>query len=155
MSYTGMSKLYTRYANKPFTILAFPCNQFGKQEPKTNQDIEHFVRGNGTHHCGMIYCDWTGYFPYPLFAKTNVKPSWCSSEPGYCSATSRECCAANQPVWQWLLNITGGDAPKWNFAGKHLFDNCGNHVKYINDETLDPFKLSPDIDNLLANPKQC
>ncbi|EDQ92418.1 uncharacterized protein MONBRDRAFT_13995, partial [Monosiga brevicollis MX1] len=75
MSYEGMSKLYTRYAHQPFTILAFPCNQYDKQEPKSNANIEKFVRGNGTHHCGLVYCDWTGYFPYPLFAKTNVKVS--------------------------------------------------------------------------------
>jgi glutathione peroxidase len=45
MSYEGFSKLYNRYHNQSFTILQFPSNQFGSQEPKANKDIEKFVQG--------------------------------------------------------------------------------------------------------------
>lgn len=44
MNYEGMSQLAVMYAGKPFVVLAFPCNQFDKQEPKSNADIEAFVR---------------------------------------------------------------------------------------------------------------
>ena len=149
MSYTGMSKLYQEFKNQPFQVLAFPCNQFGHQEPKANKDIEDFVRGNGTHHCGAIYCDWKGYFPYPLFAKCNVKPSWCEADPKKsCTPSSKECCQNNDKVWQWLSAKTG-DTPKWNFAGKNLFDKCGNLAGHLNDETVDPYDLRNNITALL------
>jgi hypothetical protein len=87
--------------------------------------------GNGTHSCGLKYCDWKGYDPYPLFAKTTVKPSWCEGSVADCSASSSNCCSSNSELWQWMYNITDQVAPKWNFAGKHLFDRCGNHYKYV------------------------
>jgi len=153
MSYQGMSKLAEEFAGEPFTVLAFPANQFGSQEPFTNSWIESFVRGNGTHSCGLIYCKWKGYFPYPLFAKCNVKPDWCTADPETaCTRGSKDCCSKNDVVWKWLQSITG-DVPKWNFAGKTLFDKCGNPSYHVNDETLDPAKLAPTIRNLLQ--KKC
>ena len=152
MSYQGMSKLAERYAGKPFTIFAFPSNQFASQEPKSNEWIEHFVRGKGTHKCGLVYCNWKGYFPYPLLAKCNVKPDWCSKDPSTsCTASSSSCCSKNDQVWKWLAELypTDKDVPKWNFAAKHVFDKCGNPQVYINDETLDPYNLSSYIDDLL------
>jgi glutathione peroxidase-type tryparedoxin peroxidase len=41
--YSAATELYTRYKDHGFTVLAFPCNQFGGQEPGTNEDIEHFA----------------------------------------------------------------------------------------------------------------
>lgn len=151
MSYEGMSKLGVLYKDKPFKILAFPCNQFAHQEPKSNHDINKFVKGNSTnHHCGLVYCNWKGVFPYPLFAKCNVKPDWCSSDPTTsCTSASKECCSKNDAVWKWLKDVNGGEVPKWNFAGKNLFDKCGNHKLFINDETYNPEKLAPYIDQLL------
>eukprot|EP00043_Microstomoeca_roanoka_P029925 m.23834 g.23834 ORF g.23834 m.23834 type:complete len:154 (-) comp9571_c1_seq1:104-565(-) len=150
MSYEGMSQLYEEFSGEPFTILAFPCNQFGGQEPKSNAWIESFVRGNGTHKCGLPYCNWKGYFPYPLLAKCNVKPNWCSSDPTTsCTSSSSACCSKNDVVWKWL-NSLYGEVPKWNFAGKHIFDKCGNPKGYINDETYNPVKLAPYIKTLLS-----
>lgn len=40
--YSGLQELYLRYKNKGFEILAFPCNQFGGQEPGTNEEIKSF-----------------------------------------------------------------------------------------------------------------
>eukprot|EP00049_Salpingoeca_infusionum_P017295 m.352451 g.352451 ORF g.352451 m.352451 type:complete len:157 (-) comp16524_c0_seq1:415-885(-) len=156
MSYEGMSKLYTKYAGKPFTIFAFPCNQFGSQEPNANSWIENFVRGNGTHKCGLSYCNWKGYFPYPLLAKSNVKPDWCTENPATsCTAASKKCCSKNDVVWKWMSQLypNKSDVVSWNFAGKHLFDKCGNPQLYINDATFDPYNLAPKIDELLA--KDC
>lgn len=153
MSYTGMSKLAEVFKGQPFTVLAFPCNQFGKQEPKANSWVEDFVRGDGSHHCGLIYCDWKGYFPYPLFAKCNVKADWCTADPAKsCTASSSDCCSTNDRVWQWIEALHPGVTPKWNFAGKNLFDRCGKLAGYVNDETLDPYDLRNNITALLTKP---
>ncbi len=40
--YSGLEKIYKEYKSKGFEILAFPCNQFGEQEPGTNEEIKNF-----------------------------------------------------------------------------------------------------------------
>jgi len=40
--YKGLQKLYDQYNSQGFEILAFPCNQFGEQEPGTNEEIKEF-----------------------------------------------------------------------------------------------------------------
>lgn len=40
--YTDLEKLYQQYKAKGFTILAFPCNEFGNQEPGSNEEIKNF-----------------------------------------------------------------------------------------------------------------
>lgn len=42
--YNGLEKLYRKFSNKGLKILAFPANEFGKQEPGTNAEIETFCR---------------------------------------------------------------------------------------------------------------
>ena len=41
--YTASTELYTKYKDRGFNVLAFPCNQFGGQEPGSNEDIANFV----------------------------------------------------------------------------------------------------------------
>ncbi|MBR2300941.1 MAG: glutathione peroxidase, partial [Bacteroidaceae bacterium] len=40
--YKGLQQLYDKYKERGFEILDFPCNQFGKQAPGTNDEIENF-----------------------------------------------------------------------------------------------------------------
>ncbi|MBA4406521.1 glutathione peroxidase [bacterium] len=40
--YTGLESIYSKYKEKGFEILAFPCNDFGGQEPGTNEEIKEF-----------------------------------------------------------------------------------------------------------------
>ena len=42
--YAGLQRLQDRYAGRGFTVLAFPCNQFGRQEPGNADDIRSFCR---------------------------------------------------------------------------------------------------------------
>ena len=57
--YEGLQTLYERYRDKGFTILAFPANDFGKQEPGTNKEIAEF--------CYTKYS-----LEFPLFSKITV-----------------------------------------------------------------------------------
>ncbi|KAG8065681.1 hypothetical protein GUJ93_ZPchr0004g39823 [Zizania palustris] len=42
-NYTELSQLYEKYKDQGFEILAFPCNQFGGQEPGSNEEIVQFA----------------------------------------------------------------------------------------------------------------
>lgn len=44
--YKGLQEIYERYNDQGFEILAFPCNQFGGQEPGTNEQIAEFCSAN-------------------------------------------------------------------------------------------------------------
>ena len=44
--YEGLEALQKKYADKGFTVLGFPCNQFGKQEPGTDAEISEFCQTN-------------------------------------------------------------------------------------------------------------
>jgi glutathione peroxidase len=57
--YEGLQKLYEKFKDKGFEILAFPCNDFGSQEPGTNEEIKQFCSSNYN-------------VTFPLFDKINV-----------------------------------------------------------------------------------
>lgn len=44
--YSGLEEIYLKYKDQGFEILAFPCNDFGGQEPGTNEEIAAFCSGN-------------------------------------------------------------------------------------------------------------
>jgi glutathione peroxidase len=44
--YTALEELQKKYEAKGFTVIGFPCNQFGGQEPGTAEEIEHFCSAN-------------------------------------------------------------------------------------------------------------
>ncbi len=60
--YTGLEGLQEKYKEKGFTVLGFPCNQFGGQEPGTNEQIKQF--------CSSKY-----QVTFPLFDKIEVNGS--------------------------------------------------------------------------------
>ena len=57
--YTGLEKLQENYGDKGFTVLGFPSNQFGGQEPGTAEEIETF-------------CSTTYGVTFPMFEKIDV-----------------------------------------------------------------------------------
>ncbi len=57
--YVGLEALYQKYKDQGFTVLGFPCNQFGRQEPGANQEIKQF--------CSTKY-----EVSFPLFEKIEV-----------------------------------------------------------------------------------
>lgn len=58
--YKGLVELYSATADKPVTILAFPCNQFGKQEPGTSDEIKAFAAAKGVQFKMMEKIDVNG-----------------------------------------------------------------------------------------------
>eukprot|EP01025_Chloroclados_australasicus_P065163 TRINITY_DN8844_c0_g1_i2.p3 TRINITY_DN8844_c0_g1~~TRINITY_DN8844_c0_g1_i2.p3 ORF type:complete len:207 (-),score=20.08 TRINITY_DN8844_c0_g1_i2:196-816(-) len=65
--YTGLQELYNKYKNKGFEILAFPCNQFGGQEPGSNADIKRFAQRKGAKFTMMDKVDVNGSSQEPLY----------------------------------------------------------------------------------------
>lgn len=57
--YEGLQEMYERYRDRGFEVLAFPANDFGQQEPGTNQEIK-----------GFCYTRYS--ISFPLFSKINV-----------------------------------------------------------------------------------
>src|SRR3954453_22195022 len=57
--YAGLQRIYERYQGKGFTVLGFPCNQFGAQEPGTPDEIHTF-------------CETNYGVTFPLFEKIEV-----------------------------------------------------------------------------------
>jgi glutathione peroxidase len=58
--YTGLEKLYETYKDRGFVILGFPANNFGAQEPGTNEEIKTF--------CSRNY-----NVTFPMYSKISVK----------------------------------------------------------------------------------
>lgn len=57
--YEGLEELYRMYGDKGLVVLAFPCNQFGAQEPGSSENIQDFLN-----------CNYT--ITFPVFAKVEV-----------------------------------------------------------------------------------
>ena len=58
--FSGLEKLYQKYKDQGFEVLGFPCNQFGGQDPASNEQIGEFCQKN----YGVSF---------PMFAKVDVK----------------------------------------------------------------------------------
>src|SRR6266571_2490380 len=60
--YAGLEKLYEKYKDKGFVVLGFPANNFGAQEPGTNEEIKTF-------------CTRNYQVTFPMYSKISVKGS--------------------------------------------------------------------------------
>ncbi len=96
--YAGLQKIYAMYKDQGFEVLAFPCNDFGGQEPGTNEEIKNF--------CSLNY-DVT----FPMFDKVHVKGD--DKAPLFDLLTNN--------------SVTGKSSIKWNFE-KFIIDKEGNVV---------------------------
>ncbi|MBD1391368.1 glutathione peroxidase [Neiella sp. HB171785] len=118
--YEGLQQLYEQYGEQGFKVLAFPCNQFGKQESGSDSDIKQF-------------CDLNFKVSFPLFAKTEVNGA--GAHPLYQYLTDEK------------RGLLGSKAIKWNFT-KFLVDRNGKVVKRY-APTTKPAELTADIEALL------
>jgi glutathione peroxidase len=104
--YEGLQALYTRYKGQGFVIAGFPANNFGGQEPGTNEEIGAFCKSK----YGVTF---------PMFSKISVKGS--DKAPLYKFLTDK---SANPK--------TGGEI-QWNFT-KFLVDRDGKVIQRFEPE---------------------
>ncbi|WP_310498642.1 glutathione peroxidase [Sandarakinorhabdus sp.] len=119
--YEGLEALQRQYGPRGFSVLGFPCNQFGAQEPGEESEIATF-------------CKLTYDVDFPLFAKVDVNGD-----------TAHPLFKALKKAAPGLL---GSEAIKWNFT-KFLVGKDGQVVdRYA--PTTKPEALTGDIEKLLA-----
>ena len=66
--YAGLAELYDKYSRKGFEILGTPCNQFGAQEPGTEQEIKAFASKRGARFPLTAKLDVNGGAQSPLYS---------------------------------------------------------------------------------------
>jgi glutathione peroxidase len=103
--YKGLQTIYEKYKNQGFEVLGFPCNDFGEQEPGTNEEIKNF--------CSLNY-----NVSFPMFDKITLKGPNRSSLFEWLT---------NNPK-------TGKSEIKWNFE-KFIIDKEGNIVERFRSNT--------------------
>ena len=95
--YEGLEKLYEQHKDKGLVVLGFPCNQFGAQEPGSEQEIATF-------------CETNYDVSFPMFRKVDVN--------GDAAAPVYKFLKSAKP------GLLGTEAIKWNFT-KFLVDRSG------------------------------
>jgi glutathione peroxidase len=83
--YEGLEKLYGKYKDKGFEVLGFPANDFGAQEPGSNEEIVAFCSANyGVSFPMFSKADVTGPGKQPLYAAlTEAKPEKAGDAAGW------------------------------------------------------------------------
>jgi glutathione peroxidase len=118
--YEGLEELQRKFGDRGFTVLGFPCNQFGSQEPGNADEIASF--------CKLTY-DVT----FPLMAKIDVNGP--QAAPIY------------QKLKSDAPGLLGSEAIKWNFT-KFLVDRQGKVVERY-APNVEPQAIAGDIQKLL------
>jgi glutathione peroxidase len=101
--YKQLEELYKEFRDRGFTVLAFPSNDFGRQEPLTGREIGNF--------CSIHFRT-----TFPVFEKVHVKGKAAAPLYRFLSNSSEN----------GAVNIS----PKWNFQ-KYLVDRNGKVVDYF------------------------
>ncbi|AYO54020.1 glutathione peroxidase [Acinetobacter wuhouensis] len=118
--FAGLEKLYEKYKDQGFEVLGFPCNQFGGQDPGSNEQIGE-------------YCQRNYGVSFPMFAKVDVKGPSAHVIFRYLTNNSKG-----------ILS----NGIKWNFT-KFLINKKGEVLnRYA--PTTKPEDLEKDIESALA-----
>jgi glutathione peroxidase len=115
-----LEALYKEYQGQQFTVLGFPCNQFGNQEPGKEEEISEF--------CQLNYG-----VSFPMFAKVDVNGEDTHPLFNYLKENA--------------TGVLGSKAVKWNFT-KFLVDRNGEVAERYASATS-PSKMKSDIEKLL------
>ena len=119
--YAGLEATYRKFKDKGFAVLGFPCNDFGAQEPGTNEEIKQF-------------CSSKFDVTFPLFDKLHVKGT--EQHALYAALTGKQ-------------SPFPGDI-KWNF-GKFLISRDGKILKrWDSKATPDGKEITEAIEAVLA-----
>ena len=118
--YKGLEQLQTKYSSEEFSVLAFPCNQFGGQEPGSNEEIVEF--------CSLNYGS-----TFPIFSKIDVNGD--NAHPLFKFLTTEK------------KGLLGTEKIKWNFT-KFLINKDGEPVNRYGSSTT-PEQIQTDIEKLI------
>jgi glutathione peroxidase len=119
--YAGLEELYKKYKDRGLTVLGFPSNQFGEQEPGPDSEIAEF-------------CEVNYGVSFPMFAKIDVNGADAHPLFKYLTSTKK--------------GLLGSQAIKWNFT-KFLIGRDGTVIdRYA--PTTKPEELAPAIEKALA-----
>lgn len=119
--FAGLEKLYEQFRDRGFAILGFPCNQFGKQDPGSNDEI-------------MEFCQLNYGVSFPMFGKIDVNGG--NADPLF------------KHLKKAAPGALGSQGIKWNFT-KFLIDSEGNVAKRY-APTTKPEDIASDIEPLLS-----
>jgi glutathione peroxidase len=103
-----MGPAYDKWSSKGLEIIAFPCNQFGKQEPGTPEEIDAFIRDK--YSC-----------KFPIMEKVEVNGE--NTHPVYAFLRN------NSELYDSKTDLT--EEISWNFA-KFIVSQEGKVLKYFN-----------------------
>ena len=117
----GLEELHKEYADRGLVVLGFPCNQFGAQDPGSNDEIASF--------CQLNYG-----VSFPMMAKIDVNGA--NASPLYQWLTAA------------APGLLGSKAIKWNFT-KFLVGKDGQVIRRYAPQDA-PKKLAGDIEAALA-----
>jgi len=118
--FIGLEQIYNKYKNNNLIVLGFPCNQFGSQEPGTDEEI-------------MNYCQTNFHITFPIFTKVEVNGR--KAHPLF------KYLKKNAP------GLLGSRSIKWNFT-KFLVDQNGKVIKRFPSQ-VPPESISGDIEELI------
>ncbi|MEZ5569546.1 MAG: glutathione peroxidase [Halioglobus sp.] len=118
--FKGLEELYEKYKDKGLEILGFPCNQFGKQDPGSNDEI-------------MEFCQLNYGVSFPMFGKIDVNGD--AADPLF------------QHLKAAAPGALGTQSIKWNFT-KFLVDAQGNVIRRYAPKDK-PSAIEKDIRELL------
>lgn len=92
--YAGLEKIQQKYKDQGFTVLGFPCNDFGSQEPGTNEEI-------------MEFCTSTFNVSFPMYDKLHVKGD--GQHPLYAALTGKDAAFPGDIKWNFNKFLIGPD----------------------------------------------
>ena len=118
--FAGLEELYEKYKDQGLVILGFPCNQFGKQDPGSNDEI-------------MEFCQLNYGVSFPMFGKIEVNGS--GADPLY------------KYLKKEAPGALGTEGIKWNFT-KFLVDRNGDVIERYAPAT-EPKDIAEAIEALL------
>jgi glutathione peroxidase len=118
--FAGLEEMYEKYRERGLEILGFPCNQFGKQDPGSNEEITEF--------CQLNYG-----VSFPMFGKIEVNGR--GADPLY------------QHLKKAAPGALGTRGIKWNFT-KFLINRDGEVLKRFSPATT-PARIEKEIEQLL------
>ncbi|RKN79142.1 glutathione peroxidase [Paenibacillus ginsengarvi] len=139
--YTDLQSVYETYKDRGLVVLGFPCNQFGAQEPGSNDEIHTFCQINyGVTFPLFDKVDVNGAERHPLFAYLTEQAPFTGFDPE--SSRGQRLTAMLEREGK----LAGNDI-KWNFT-KFLIDRQGNVVGRF-ESPVEPADLAPEIEKLL------